>query len=104
MKLLKVITLSLLIAGLSLAAAPQPAQAFTLFGIRFFERSTPTPTPTPKPTVTPTPILTATPTVQGVQTGDNLPSTGPEESVGVLLLAIVGGFIAHKYWQATQTA
>jgi hypothetical protein len=106
MKYLKVFIISAIVIGLGFAATPQPAHAFTLFGIKFFEKSTPTPTPTPKPTVTPTPtptpILTATPTVAGVTTNGNLPSTGPEQSIGALLLAVVGGFVARKYWQVTH--
>ena len=106
MKILKLLSISLTIAFLSLVVTPKPAHAFVLFGVHFFEKVKPTPTPTPK--VTPKPTTTpiqVSPTPSGTHIdNNNLPTTGPEESVGALLLAVVAGFVAHKYWQVTHQA
>ena len=103
-KSLKILAIALLIASAGAMAAPKPAHAFTLFGIHFFEKAKPTPTPTPRPTATPTPTPTAAPSATPTPAGDhgNLPNTGPTEDVGVLLLIVVAGFIARKYWQVSH--
>ena len=107
----KYITLALttlLVLTLATAVNPQPTHAFTLFGVKFFEPK-PKPTPTPKPSVTPTPIVVVTPTPVVTATPppamagqSNLPSTGPEESAATILLVVVGGFVARKYWQVSH--
>lgn len=104
MRYFKLTTLSFMLVAFSLAFSPQPAQAFTLFGIHFFEKAKPTVTPTPKPTPTPTPITTVSPTpvMANMTDQSNLPSTGPEQNVAGLLLAIIVGFIARKYWQVSH--
>jgi hypothetical protein len=107
MKNFKLLSISLAIACLGLIATPKPAHAFVLFGVHFFEKAKPSPTPTPAATPTPTPTATPTPTVVATPAGthignNNLPTTGPEESVGALLLAVVAGFVARKYWQVSH--
>jgi hypothetical protein len=101
MKTLKLFIVTLAIVLTAAAVTPRPANAFVLFGIHFFEKK-PTPTPTPVTTPTPTPTVTPTGETQGVSTGDNLPSTGPAESVGALLSVVVAGFVARKYWQVSH--
>lgn len=91
-----------LVFGFSLAAAPQ-AEAFTLFGVRFFEKNRPTPTPTatPTPTPSPTPVPEQKPDQNGQVLGETgkLPETGPEASAGLILLGVTGAFVARKMLQ-----
>jgi hypothetical protein len=83
---------------LTFAITPKPANAFVLFGIHLFEKAKPTPTPTPIPTPTPTstPKPSVSPTATVIAPDGNLPTTGPEESVGTVLLAVIGSLIALK--------
>src|SRR5690242_11600529 len=96
-KLAKILTSFAFVAILAVAV-PTQAEAFTLFGIRFFEKPTPTPTiaPTIAPTIVATPTVSASPVVGA---GGNLPSTGPETGIAAILVLISGAFIARKYWQ-----
>lgn len=104
MKIARFAASLVVIASLSLSTVT-PAQAFTLFGVRFFEKSQPTPTPTATPSPTPRPTTTPRPTDANGQVlgeNDHLPATGPEESVGLILLAVSGAFVARKLWQVNH--
>jgi len=96
-KLAKILTSFTLVAMLAVAI-PSQAEAFTLFGIKFFEKPTPTPTiaPTVAPTIVATPTVSASPVIAD---NSNLPTTGPETGIAAILVMIAGAFIARKYWQ-----